>query len=335
MSPLTLLSVALLALATPSEHVAFVSGTEQEDLCVCVIDVATGDVARVGSGVRDGAPAWSPDGNRIAYTTAKDGGLRVRIVDADGSNPAGPEHANEWNRQPVWSPDGTRIAYTAGEPPAEHIVVYDVATKAEARWGGELAGLSSPAWVGNDQVVAIGRIPRKGGIATELFSVTSDEATALLPDRSAAGSYVEWAPRPHPSGMGLAYESNDGGDREIFVLLFARRIVIDVSNHHAADWNPVWSPDGKRIAFESFRSGRRGIFSVDPERLLVTPVMADTVGDHWAPTYSPNGEAMAFVSNRTGDPELFVVDLAGGDVRQLTDHAGPDLAPAWRPERSK
>jgi Tol biopolymer transport system component len=37
------------------------------------------------------------------------------------------------------------------------------------------------------------------------------------------------------------------------------------------------------------------------------------------------------VSNRTGDAEIFVADAKGKQSIQLTDHAGHDYAPAWRP----
>jgi Tol biopolymer transport system component len=32
-------------------------------------------------------PAWSPDGNEIAFTSSRDGNLEIYIMNADGSNP--------------------------------------------------------------------------------------------------------------------------------------------------------------------------------------------------------------------------------------------------------
>lgn len=57
-------------------------------------------------------PAWSPEGNRIAYVDARDG-MRIVVMDGDGTHTReitdGPE--DEW---PAWSPDGKRIVYEAG-----------------------------------------------------------------------------------------------------------------------------------------------------------------------------------------------------------------------------
>ena len=36
----------------------------------------------------DGGPqGWSPDGSRIAFTSARDGNFEIYVMDADGSNP--------------------------------------------------------------------------------------------------------------------------------------------------------------------------------------------------------------------------------------------------------
>ena len=69
-----------------------------------------------------GAPAWSPDGNRIAYvsTPQNDGAARahfsfeVWVIGADGSNAtrifAGECCIGDWDG-PIWSPDGERVAF--------------------------------------------------------------------------------------------------------------------------------------------------------------------------------------------------------------------------------
>ena len=36
---------------------------------------------------KDEVPSWSPDGNKIAFVSYRDGNLEIYIVNADGSNP--------------------------------------------------------------------------------------------------------------------------------------------------------------------------------------------------------------------------------------------------------
>lgn len=363
MTSICILSLALIT-SDPSGQIAFVSGTDPEDRCVCVVDVASGDVERLGTGNCDGAPVWSPDAASLAFETWQEGGMRIHTVRTDGAGSRALAHTYKWNRNPAWSPDGSKLAYTASDNVGMdlRIMVYDLKTGEESQWGGERIGLMRPVWVtgakllyglrpgqmiewGDSQVdltaldwlevgrvlLAIGLQGEPGKLTTDIFVVTPDIALSLpemvLPSR---GKYAEWAVLPDPSGSSLAFESDDGGDREIFVL--SGKGPADVSNHRAADWNPVWSPNGDWIAFESFRSGRRGIYRVYPKTAGVAPVAAAPDTDNWWPSWSPDGEWIAFVSNRTGTPQVFVTDLRGEEARQLTNGPGFSYAPAWRPK---
>jgi len=67
-----------------------------------------------GSGVSCGfAPAWSPDGTKIAFTSAL-GGLGISVMDADGSNRANLTAGIYFvpATRPSWSPDGSRIVFS-------------------------------------------------------------------------------------------------------------------------------------------------------------------------------------------------------------------------------
>jgi Tol biopolymer transport system component len=61
---------------------------------------------------RDISPAWSPDGQRIAFSSERDGGIcDIYVMDADGSNPVNLTHYPSCDLAPSWSPDGQRIAF--------------------------------------------------------------------------------------------------------------------------------------------------------------------------------------------------------------------------------
>jgi Tol biopolymer transport system component len=59
----------------------------------------------------DSAPALSPDGKRIAFSSERDGGAsEVYVMNADGSGQARVTKSTGRDDDPSWSPDGARIA---------------------------------------------------------------------------------------------------------------------------------------------------------------------------------------------------------------------------------
>lgn len=73
------------------------------------------------AGAYDSAPAWSPDGRRIAFESNADVAganperdMEVWVMAADGSAPLQLTHNAAHDEGPAWSPDGRLLAYTSG-----------------------------------------------------------------------------------------------------------------------------------------------------------------------------------------------------------------------------
>jgi TolB protein len=59
-------------------------------------------------------PTWSPDGERIAFVSRRQGGnVDIYVMNADGSNLVRLTYHDAADAQPSWSPDGAFIAFTS------------------------------------------------------------------------------------------------------------------------------------------------------------------------------------------------------------------------------
>ncbi len=63
---------------------------------------------------REVAPAYSPDGTRIAFVTDRNGNAEIYVASADGSNATRLTQTTEAEGSPSWAPDGSRILFDRG-----------------------------------------------------------------------------------------------------------------------------------------------------------------------------------------------------------------------------
>lgn len=58
-------------------------------------------------------PAWSPDGNHIAYVSWEDGDAEVFVMNSDGTGKAQLTNADRRDESPAWSPTGEAIVFSS------------------------------------------------------------------------------------------------------------------------------------------------------------------------------------------------------------------------------
>lgn len=90
------------------------------------VQIASGNTTQLTDGEWDDTqPAVSPDGQTIAFVSARFDGRELSthsdiwLIDADGANPRGlTDHTGPW-QSPAWSPDGRQIAYVGFHDPED------------------------------------------------------------------------------------------------------------------------------------------------------------------------------------------------------------------------
>ena len=132
-----------------------------------------------------------------------------------------------------------------------------------------------------------------------------------------------------PDGTRLAFTSNRDGNSEIYIMNVDGSGLRRITNHPNIDTTPTWSPSGTQLAFTSDRGGTQAIYIVGVDGLGVRRV---TFENSDRATWSPAPRNEIAYTARTGPGhDIKVLDIATGEVRQLTFGEGSNEAPTWAP----
>jgi TolB protein len=85
------------------------------------------------------------------------------------------------------------------------------------------------------------------------------------------------------------------------------------------------------IFFSMSEGGYAHLFAYHPQYLPFTR-LTHGAWDDITPAASPDGSRLAFASNRGGHWDLYILDLASGEISQVTDTPEYDASPSWSPD---
>ncbi len=256
------------------------------------------------------APAFSPDGNSVAFyrqhSAAADAGIYVSAV---GSDHLVQLSNNDDDCCPVWSPDGRWIAFSRSHD--HEYSIYLV-----------------PADGGSEQKLKTERALTAQSAAFKLTSALSIErkldTVGVIPHRGE----IDWS----PDGKFIAFASSTG----LYLAGVESPSVHRITEAPplTEDWGPKFSPDGRTVLF--VRDHQVGlsneIRSVSATGGDWKHVFSEPGRIASPPQWSYDGRSVIFSANRTGHPALWRVSLDANDSAVQISEAG---SPAWDPAVSR
>jgi Tol biopolymer transport system component len=218
----------------------------------------------------DENPAWSPDGQSIAFSSDRTGVRQIYVMNADGSGPT----PLSSGAQPAWSPDGSKIAYVNNEI---HVMNSDGSAITQLTHSGPA---NDPAWSPDGTRIAF---MGGGDFETDIFVMNADGSNVT---QLTAVPGIDAGPAWSPDGTKIAFNSDRSGERHIHVMNPDGSGVTQVTFGTSSNAGSAWSPDGSKIAFGSWRTEFIRIYMMNPdgtEQVPLTPNSYNATAPVWRP----------------------------------------------------
>ncbi len=172
------------------------------------------------------SPAWSPDGNQLAFMASLQGDPEVYVTDSFGRHMHRLTYTTGVSTSPTWNPKtGNQIIFVSDR----------------------------------DGLPDLFEMNADGSNTTKIpLSAATGVAAADLP---ATGYVVD--PAWSPNGELLAFSwRRPAGNYDIYVMDLAGHQLIELTRDSGENERPSWAPDDRHIVFESTRSGSLQIWSM-------------------------------------------------------------------------
>jgi TolB protein len=159
--------------------------------------------------------------------------------------------------------------------------------------------------------------------STKLYQLTNGIGNAFSPNPSPDGKTILFANQPFSGPAALWLMASTGKNPRILY------------SGSGAIVGAAWAPDGQTIAFVMSvdSQGNHQVFLIDVNVIPAAPrqITHDLAGLTGSLDWSPDGNYLLLCAGPAGDKDIFSLEVATGEVIQLTD-GGNNAAAAYSPD---
>ncbi len=229
------------------------------------------------------SPVWTPDGQKIAFTSYLKRNPDLYLIDLNGRNLQRFSSHPGLNVSPSWSPDGKQIALMMAMEGKSDIYLLDANGGNPKRLTGGHGNESTPRWSPDGQQIVFSS-DRSGSPQIYIIPWDGSNVRRLTYE----GNY-NTSPSWSPKWDRIAFCGRAGGQFHIFTIGTDGSGLKKLTPNGSNNESPCWSPDGRYIAFSSTRAGGSRIFIMNANGFNQRPLTTSKGGES-SPAWSKRFE---------------------------------------------